>query len=84
MRLTSKFTARARESRAGARGRGGQGSAVAQDRDDLPERAEFTVVFESTEHGSRIHVTRTGFGEGDDADIFNESNTLDGCTESWT
>jgi uncharacterized protein YndB with AHSA1/START domain len=47
-----------------------------QDRDDLPERAEFTVVFESTEHGSRIHVTRSGFGESDDADIFNESNAL--------
>ena len=48
----------------------------AQDRDDLPERAEFTVVFESTDHGSRIYVTRSGFGEGDDADIFNESNAL--------
>ena len=47
-----------------------------QDRDDLPERAEFTVVFESTENGSRIHVTRNGFGEGDDADIFNEANAL--------
>ena len=47
-----------------------------QDRDDLPERAEFSVVFESTDHGSRIHVTRCGFGEGDDADIFNESNAL--------
>jgi uncharacterized protein YndB with AHSA1/START domain len=47
-----------------------------QDRGDLPERAEFTVVFESTDHGSRIHVTRCGFGEGDDADIFNEANSL--------
>ena len=48
----------------------------AQERDDLPERAEFAVVFESTEHGSRIHVTRSGFGEGTDADIFSESNAL--------
>jgi uncharacterized protein YndB with AHSA1/START domain len=48
----------------------------AQERSDLPERAEFTVVFESTEHGSRIHVTRSGFGVGDDADIFNEANAL--------
>jgi hypothetical protein len=47
-----------------------------QERDDLPELVEFTVVFESTEHGSRIHVTRCGFGEGDDADIFNEANSL--------
>jgi uncharacterized protein YndB with AHSA1/START domain len=47
-----------------------------QDRADLPERAEFTVVFESTANGSRIHMTRCGFGEGDDADIFNESNAL--------
>jgi uncharacterized protein YndB with AHSA1/START domain len=47
-----------------------------QQRADLPERAEFTVVFESTDHGSRIHVTRSGFGEGSDADIFNEANAL--------
>jgi uncharacterized protein YndB with AHSA1/START domain len=48
-----------------------------QERPDLPEpRAEFTVVFESTDHGSRIHVTRCGFGEGDDADIFNEATSL--------
>ena len=48
----------------------------AQEREDLPEHAEFTVVFESMAHGSKIHVTRSGFGEGRDADIFNESNAL--------
>jgi len=42
----------------------------------LPDRAEFTVVFESTEHGSRFTVTRAGFGEGEAADIFGESNGL--------
>lgn len=42
----------------------------------LPERAEFTVVFESTDRGSRFTVTRCGFGEGEDADVFSESNAL--------
>ncbi len=48
----------------------------AQEVATLPERAEFTVVFESTEHGSRFTVTRYGFGEGEDADVFSESNGL--------
>jgi uncharacterized protein YndB with AHSA1/START domain len=48
----------------------------AQDRDDLPEKAEFEIVFESTDNGSRIHVTRCGFGEGELTDIFSESNAL--------
>ncbi len=48
----------------------------AQERDDLPETAEFEVVFESAENGSRITVTRQGFGEGEIADIFSESNAL--------
>ena len=42
----------------------------------LPERSEFTVVFESTETGSRFTVTRCGFGEGEDADVFSESHSL--------
>jgi uncharacterized protein YndB with AHSA1/START domain len=48
----------------------------AQERADQPEKAEFTVVFESADHGSRITVTRCGFGEGEDADIFSTSNGL--------
>lgn len=47
-----------------------------QARGDLPERSEYTVTFEERERGSRITVTRTGFGEGDVADIFSESNAL--------
>jgi hypothetical protein len=43
---------------------------------DLPDRAEFTVSFESTETGSRFTVTRYSFGEGEDADVFGESNFL--------
>ena len=31
--------------------------------------AEFTMVFESTETGSRISVTRYGFGEDEESDI---------------
>jgi uncharacterized protein YndB with AHSA1/START domain len=42
----------------------------------LPERFEFTVTFESTVTGSRFTVTRCGFGEGEDADVFSESNAL--------
>jgi hypothetical protein len=42
----------------------------------LPDRAEFTVVFESTDRGSRFTVTRCGFGEGEDADVFAGSNAL--------
>jgi uncharacterized protein YndB with AHSA1/START domain len=48
----------------------------AQENSDLPEKAEFTVVFESADTGSRITVTRCGFGEGEDADIFSRSNGL--------
>ena len=42
----------------------------------LPERSEITVVFEATDTGSRFTVTRFGFGEGEDADVFSESNGL--------
>ena len=38
--------------------------------------AEFTIVLESTETGSRISVTRFGFGEDEDSDIFSEAHTL--------
>jgi uncharacterized protein YndB with AHSA1/START domain len=41
--------------------------------------AEFTMVFESTETGSRISVTRFGFGEDEESDIFSEAHTL-----SWS
>jgi uncharacterized protein YndB with AHSA1/START domain len=47
-----------------------------QDGGSLPERAEFTVVFESRDGGSCFTVTRCGFGEGEDADVFSESNAL--------
>ncbi len=47
-----------------------------QGRADLPEKAEFTIVFESRDSGSAITVTRFGFGEGEDADIFSVSNGL--------
>jgi uncharacterized protein YndB with AHSA1/START domain len=47
-----------------------------QERGDLPEKAEFSVSFESTDTGSSITVTRFGFGEGEDADIFSVSNGL--------
>jgi len=43
---------------------------------ELPERAEFTVVFESTETGSRFTVTRAGFGEGELAEIFGDAHWL--------
>lgn len=42
----------------------------------LPDRAEFTVTFESTDGGSRVTVTRSGFGEGELAEIFGRSNQL--------
>src|SRR5262245_17174355 len=48
----------------------------AQQGGTLPERMEFTVVFEATDGGSRFTVTRCGFGEGEDADVFSESNAL--------
>jgi C-terminal processing protease CtpA/Prc len=44
-----------------------------QDRDKMPDKVEFTVVFESREIGSTITVTRYGFGEGEDADLFHTS-----------
>ncbi len=47
-----------------------------QSRGDLPEKCEFTVTFESRETGSAMTVTRFGFGEGEDADIFSVSNGL--------
>ena len=47
-----------------------------QSRKGLPEKAEFTIAFESRENGSAITVTRFGFGEGEDADIFSVSNGL--------
>lgn len=47
-----------------------------QRRDGHPEKAEFTLVFEDRETGSAITVTRYGFGEGEDADIFSEAHRL--------
>lgn len=47
-----------------------------QERGDLPESCEFTVVFESQDNGTRIMVTRAGFGEGEDASVFSEANAL--------
>ena len=38
--------------------------------------AEFTMVFESTETGSRISVTRFGFGEDEESDIFSDAHIL--------
>ena len=38
--------------------------------------AEYTMVFESTETGSRISVTRFGFGEDEESDIFSDAHTL--------
>ena len=38
--------------------------------------ASMTMVFEATETGTRISVTRYGFGEGDEFDIFRESHPL--------
>lgn len=46
------------------------------ERPGAPEKAEFTIAFESRETGSAITVTRFGFGEGEDADIFSVSNGL--------
>jgi membrane-associated protease RseP (regulator of RpoE activity) len=42
--------------------------------------AEMTITFESTESGTRITVTRHGFGEGDTFEVFRESHML-GWTE---
>ena len=47
-----------------------------QEREGLPDKAEFTLSLESRENGSAITVTRFGFGEGEDADIFGKSNGL--------
>lgn len=41
-----------------------------QESPSTPVKYEFTVTFESREVGSSITVTRFGFGEGEDADIF--------------
>ena len=38
--------------------------------------AEFTMIFESTDTGSRISVTRFGFGEDEESDIFDEAHIL--------
>ena len=43
------------------------------------QRAEFTIVLESTETGSRFTVTRHGFGEGEIADAFADANFLGFC-----
>ena len=43
---------------------------------DLPSRLELTVVFESTDRGSRFTVTGAGFGEGEAAELFAESYAL--------
>jgi uncharacterized protein YndB with AHSA1/START domain len=45
-----------------------------QEGGSLPERYEMTVVFESTETGSLFTVTRFGFGEGEDGDVFSEAH----------
>ena len=45
-----------------------------QDQGTMPERTEFTVVFESTDGGSRFTVTRCGFGEGEDKGWGNNYN----------
>ena len=42
----------------------------------LADRGEFTVEIEPTETGARFTVTRESFGEGEDADVFGESNGL--------
>lgn len=47
-----------------------------QQRPGAPEKAEFTITFEHREKGCAITVTRFGFGEGEDADIFSDSNGL--------
>jgi hypothetical protein len=47
--------------------------------DGFADRAEFTIVMESTETGSRFTFTRCGFGDGDAADVFGESNFLGYC-----
>lgn len=38
------------------------------------ERAEFEITFKSTATGSRFTVRRYGFGEGEEAEVFSESN----------
>ena len=47
-----------------------------QEDEHLADRAEFTVLFEATEQGSRFTVIRESFGEGEEANIFAESNGL--------
>jgi hypothetical protein len=50
------------------------------DKGPLPEqRAEFTIVLESTQAGSRFTVTRYGFGEGEIGDAFADANFLGFC-----
>jgi uncharacterized protein YndB with AHSA1/START domain len=48
----------------------------------MPAKAEFTVTFESSEIGSSITVTRFGFGEGEDADLWHHSFGL-GVEHGW-
>jgi len=43
---------------------------------DLPQRSEFTVVFEATDTGSRFTVTRAGFGDGEVAELWGKSFEL--------
>jgi membrane-associated protease RseP (regulator of RpoE activity) len=40
------------------------------------EHATMTVVFEATDTGTRIVITRAGFGDMDDFDVLNESRPL--------
>lgn len=47
-----------------------------QSQEGAPHKAEFTLVFEDRETGSAITVTRYGFGEGEDADIFSDAHRL--------
>ncbi len=47
-----------------------------QEGEGLADRAEFTVLFEACDEGSRFTVIRESFGEGEEADVFAESNGL--------
>jgi len=53
-----------------------------QERDGKPFKAEFTVTFESREIGSAVTVTRYGFGDGEDFEIFSNSFGL-GIEHGW-
>ena len=53
---------------------------VFQQEKGLPDtRAEFTITLEPTAQGSRFTISRRGFGEGEEADVFGEANFLGFC-----